>query len=119
MARGRRDASGGTGDLGIVLAAFTAPALRGILHYLVDRDRLRQVNALLGVVRNGIKILGPGLLKRSTLPLPHLAHPSGPRPVALPKQPVNEHRLGAAYGFHRVLAGQSSSRAPMTAVWSM
>ncbi|MGP8298296.1 MFS transporter [Streptomyces inhibens] len=43
------------------LAAFTTPALRGVVPQLVERDRLRQANALLGAVRNGTKILGPGL----------------------------------------------------------
>ncbi|MFD3456298.1 MFS transporter [Streptomyces sp. NPDC058691] len=44
-----------------VLAAFTTPALRGIVPQLVPGDRLRQANALLGSVRNTTKILGPGL----------------------------------------------------------
>ncbi|MFF3566004.1 MFS transporter [Streptomyces sp. NPDC002574] len=44
-----------------VLAAFTTPALRGILPQLVPGDGLRQANALLGSVRNATKILGPSL----------------------------------------------------------
>ena len=44
-----------------VLAAFTTPALRGIVPDLVGRDRVRQANALLGSVRNATKILGPSL----------------------------------------------------------
>lgn len=44
-----------------ILAAFTSPALCGILPDLVARARLRQANALLGAVRNGTKIFGPGL----------------------------------------------------------
>lgn len=43
------------------LAAFTTPALRGVLPQLVSRDRLRQANALLGSVNNATKILGPSL----------------------------------------------------------
>ncbi|MER0479970.1 MFS transporter [Streptomyces sp. Edi2] len=43
------------------LAAFTTPALRGVVPQLVDKARLRQANALLGVVRNATKILGPSL----------------------------------------------------------
>ncbi|WP_344637459.1 MFS transporter [Kitasatospora cystarginea] len=44
-----------------VLAAFTTPALRGIVPQLVDRDRLQQANALLGSMRNATKIFGPSL----------------------------------------------------------
>ncbi|MFJ5220299.1 MFS transporter [Streptomyces sp. NPDC088354] len=44
-----------------VLAAFTTPALRGIVPQLVPGDRLRQANALLSSVRNTTKILGPSL----------------------------------------------------------
>jgi MFS family permease len=44
-----------------VLAAFTTPALRGIVPQLVDGDRLQQANALLGSLRNATKILGPSL----------------------------------------------------------
>ncbi|MFC1442277.1 MFS transporter [Streptacidiphilus sp. N1-10] len=44
-----------------VLDAFTTPALRGVLPQLVDRERLRQANALLGSMRNATKILGPSL----------------------------------------------------------
>jgi MFS family permease len=49
------------GLLNGVLAAFTAPALRGIVPQLVARDRIRKANALLGSVRNATKILGPSL----------------------------------------------------------
>ncbi|MFE0631793.1 MFS transporter [Streptomyces sp. NPDC058864] len=49
------------GFLNGVLAAFTTPALRGIVPELVARDRIRQANALLGSVRNATKILGPSL----------------------------------------------------------
>ncbi|MEV4442020.1 MFS transporter, partial [Streptomyces sp. NPDC049577] len=42
-----------------ILAAFTTPALRGLLPELVGKSRLRQANALLGSVRNATKILGP------------------------------------------------------------
>ncbi|QHC24791.1 MFS transporter [Streptomyces sp. GS7] len=44
-----------------VLAAFTAPALRGVVPDLVGAARLRSANALLGSVRNAAKVLGPGL----------------------------------------------------------
>ncbi|WP_052230198.1 MFS transporter [Streptomyces sp. CT34] len=44
-----------------VLAAFTAPALRGVVPELVGAARLRSANALLGSVRNATKVLGPGL----------------------------------------------------------
>ncbi|MGW3248556.1 MFS transporter [Streptomyces sp. NPDC001070] len=44
-----------------ILAAFTTPALRGIVPELVPGDRSRQANALLGSVRNATKILGPSL----------------------------------------------------------
>ncbi|WP_329129502.1 MFS transporter [Streptomyces sp. NBC_01476] len=47
--------------LGGVLAAFTTPALRGIVPHLVPGDRIRQANAVLGSVRNGTKVLGPSL----------------------------------------------------------
>ncbi|WP_460334949.1 MFS transporter [Actinoallomurus acanthiterrae] len=43
------------------LAAFTTPALRGVVPLLVDKAQLRQANALLGSVRNATKILGPSL----------------------------------------------------------
>ncbi|MGW2158845.1 MFS transporter [Nonomuraea sp. NPDC001699] len=49
------------GFLNGALAAFTTPALRGIVPQLVSRDRIRQANALLGSVRNATKILGPSL----------------------------------------------------------
>ncbi|MEU1622500.1 MFS transporter [Streptomyces sp. NPDC005722] len=49
------------GFLNGVLAAFTTPALRGIVPELVPGDRIRQANALLGTVRNATKILGPSL----------------------------------------------------------
>ncbi len=47
--------------LGGVLAAFTTPALRGIVPQLVPGVRVRQANALLASVRNSTKILGPSL----------------------------------------------------------
>ncbi|WP_227983229.1 MFS transporter [Nocardia spumae] len=43
-----------------VLAAFTTPALRGVVSDLVDKSQLRQANSLLGMARNATKILGPG-----------------------------------------------------------
>ncbi|MFI7690132.1 MFS transporter [Nonomuraea sp. NPDC049655] len=49
------------GFLNGTLAAFTTPALRGIVPQLVAKDRIRQANALLGSVRNATKILGPSL----------------------------------------------------------
>ncbi|MEU4549439.1 MFS transporter [Nonomuraea dietziae] len=49
------------GFLAGVLAAFTTPALRGIVPQLVPRDRVRQANALLASARNATKILGPSL----------------------------------------------------------
>lgn len=49
------------GLLNGVLAAFTTPALRGIVPQLVPGDQIRQANALLGSVRNATKILGPSL----------------------------------------------------------
>ncbi|MFJ4844611.1 MULTISPECIES: MFS transporter [unclassified Streptomyces] len=49
------------GFLNGVLAAFTTPALRGIVPQLVPKDATRQANALLGSVGNATKILGPGL----------------------------------------------------------
>jgi len=42
-----------------VLAAFTTPALRGIVPELVEVDQLQQANALLASTRNAIRILGP------------------------------------------------------------
>ena len=44
-----------------VLAAFTTPALRGVVPQLVDKSRLRQANSLLGSAHNATKILGPSL----------------------------------------------------------
>ncbi len=44
-----------------VLAAFTTPALRGVVPQLVDAARLRQANSLLGSTRNATKILGPSV----------------------------------------------------------
>ena len=44
-----------------VLAAFTTPALRGVVPQLVDRDRLQQANALLGSMRNATRVFGPSL----------------------------------------------------------
>ncbi|MFF4648559.1 MFS transporter [Streptomyces sp. NPDC001380] len=49
------------GFLNGVLAAFTTPALRGIVPELVPGDRIRQANALLESVRNTAKVLGPSL----------------------------------------------------------
>ncbi|MGV9302871.1 MFS transporter [Nonomuraea sp. NPDC004354] len=49
------------GFLSGVLAAFTTPALRGIVPQLVPVDRIRQANALLASARNTTKILGPSL----------------------------------------------------------
>ncbi|MGX1669132.1 MFS transporter [Streptomyces sp. NPDC055400] len=43
------------------LAAFTTPALRGIVPQLVAKSRLRQANSLLGSAGNATKILGPSL----------------------------------------------------------
>ncbi|MEU5541499.1 MFS transporter [Streptomyces sioyaensis] len=43
------------------LAAFTTPALRGVIPQLVSKNRLLEANALLGSVRNATKILGPSL----------------------------------------------------------
>lgn len=43
------------------LAAFTTPALRGVLPQLVDKSQLRQANSALATTRNLTKILGPGL----------------------------------------------------------
>ncbi|MGI8417857.1 MAG: MFS transporter [Nakamurella sp.] len=42
-----------------VLAAFTTPALRGVVPELVDASQLQQANALLGSTRNATKIIGP------------------------------------------------------------
>ncbi|SEL57804.1 MFS transporter [Streptacidiphilus jiangxiensis] len=44
-----------------LLSAFTTPALRGLVPELVDTDQLQRANALLGTVRNGSKVFGPGL----------------------------------------------------------
>jgi len=41
------------------LAAFTTPALRGVVPKLVDRDQLQKANALLGSTRNATRIIGP------------------------------------------------------------
>lgn len=41
------------------LAAFTTPALRGVVPQLVDRDQLQKANALLGSTRNATRIVGP------------------------------------------------------------
>ncbi|WP_326579990.1 MFS transporter [Actinacidiphila glaucinigra] len=49
------------GFLNGVLAAFTTPALRGIVPELVPGDRIRQANSLLASARNATKILGPSL----------------------------------------------------------
>lgn len=42
-----------------VLAAFTTPALRGVVPRLVPPGELQRANALLGTTRNATKILGP------------------------------------------------------------
>jgi MFS family permease len=44
-----------------VLAAFSTPALRGVVPQLVASDQLRQANSLLGSARNGTRILGPSV----------------------------------------------------------
>lgn len=44
-----------------ILDAFTSPALRGVVPQLVERDQLRQANALLGSTRNATKIIGPSI----------------------------------------------------------
>ncbi|MFI8787644.1 MFS transporter [Streptomyces sp. NPDC055105] len=44
-----------------VLAAFTTPALRGIVPQLVAKSLLRQANSLLGSASNATKILGPSM----------------------------------------------------------
>ncbi|WP_329566829.1 MFS transporter [Kitasatospora sp. NBC_01266] len=44
-----------------VLAAFTTPALRGVVPQLVAKDQLQRANALLGSTRNATKILGPSV----------------------------------------------------------
>jgi len=51
------------------LAAFTTPALRGVVPRLVPSGELQRANALLGTTRNATKILGPtvaGLLVVTT-----------------------------------------------------
>ncbi|MFE3772509.1 MFS transporter [Streptomyces sp. NPDC059122] len=47
--------------LGGVCAAFTGPALRGVVPELVGTAALRPANALLSAVRNAAKVLGPSL----------------------------------------------------------
>ncbi|MFF2811295.1 MFS transporter [Streptomyces sp. NPDC058000] len=47
--------------LGGVCAAFTSPALRGLVPELVGTAALRPANALLSTVRNAAKVLGPSL----------------------------------------------------------
>ncbi|MFD8382423.1 MFS transporter [Streptomyces sp. NPDC059679] len=44
-----------------VLAAFTTPALRGLVPELVAKGELRQANSLLASVRNGTKVFGPSI----------------------------------------------------------
>ena len=44
-----------------VLAAFTTPALRGVVPQLVGQDRVQQANALLSSMRNATRIFGPSL----------------------------------------------------------
>ncbi|MFF5719226.1 MFS transporter [Streptomyces buecherae] len=51
----------GLGLLNGVLGAFTSPALRGLLPELVAKGGLQATNALLGTVKNGIKVFGPAL----------------------------------------------------------
>ncbi|HZX01799.1 MFS transporter [Kribbella sp.] len=46
---------------GGVLDAFTSPALRGLVADLVEKDQLRQANALLSSIRNATKIVGPAV----------------------------------------------------------
>lgn len=43
------------------LAAFTSPALRGIVPELVDPGDLQRANALLGSARNATRIIGPSV----------------------------------------------------------
>ncbi|GCB94298.1 MFS transporter [Streptomyces noursei] len=47
--------------LGGVCAAFTTPALRGLVPEVVGAAALRPANALLSTVRNAAKVLGPSL----------------------------------------------------------
>ncbi|WP_441248264.1 MFS transporter [Kitasatospora sp. McL0602] len=44
-----------------VVAAFTTPALRGVVPQLVDRTLLQQANAALGSANSATKVLGPSL----------------------------------------------------------
>ncbi|MGF1425134.1 MFS transporter [Kitasatospora sp. LaBMicrA B282] len=44
-----------------VLAAFSTPALRGVVPQLVAPELLQRANALLGSARNATKVLGPSL----------------------------------------------------------
>lgn len=44
-----------------VVAAFTTPALRGVVPELVDGHQLQKANALLGSTRNATKIIGPAV----------------------------------------------------------
>lgn len=44
-----------------VVAAFTTPALRGVVPELVDASQLQKANALLGSTRNATKIIGPAV----------------------------------------------------------
>lgn len=41
------------------IAAFTTPALRGVVPELVDAGQLQKANALLGSARNATRIIGP------------------------------------------------------------
>jgi len=43
------------------IAAFTSPALRGVLPDLVDASGLQRANSLLGSTQNATKILGPSI----------------------------------------------------------
>ncbi|MFD0327721.1 MFS transporter [Streptacidiphilus monticola] len=43
------------------LAAFTTPALRGLVPELVPKDELRQANSLLASVSNAAKVFGPSV----------------------------------------------------------
>lgn len=44
-----------------VLAAFTSPALRGVVPELVEPEEIQRANALLATMRNATKIFGPSL----------------------------------------------------------
>lgn len=44
-----------------ILGAFTGPATRGIVIELVDRDQIKEANALLSASRSAAKVVGPAL----------------------------------------------------------